>query len=76
MTSVSYALRQVKYSLSFDTLKLIHCAHVHSIIGNGVIFWGNSSGAKKVFQLQNKLSELSQTLGQVILVKKFSRTCK
>jgi hypothetical protein len=55
MTSVSYALRQVNYSLPIDTLKLIYYAHVHSIMRYGVIFWGNSPGAKKVFKLQKKI---------------------
>jgi hypothetical protein len=54
MTSVSYALRQVKYSLPIDTLKLIYYAHVHSIMSYGIIFWGNSIGAKKIFKLQKK----------------------
>jgi hypothetical protein len=56
MTSVGYALRQVKYSLTIDTLKLIYHAHVHSIVSYGVIFWGNSPSAKKVFKLQKKIN--------------------
>ena len=55
MSSVSYALRHVKYSLPLDTLKLIYYAHVHSIMSYGVIFWGNSPSAIKVFRLQKKI---------------------
>jgi hypothetical protein len=55
MSSVSYALRQVKYSLPIETLKMIYLAHVHTIMSYGVIFWGNSSCAKKVFKLQEKI---------------------
>jgi hypothetical protein len=55
MSSISYALRQAKYTLPLATLKVIYFAHVHSIISYGVIFWGNSSGAIKVFKLQKKI---------------------
>jgi hypothetical protein len=55
MSSVSYALRQVKYSLPLGTLKLIYYAHVHSIMSYGVIFWGYSPNAIKVFRLQKKI---------------------
>jgi len=55
MSSASYALRQVKYSLPIDTLKIIYYAHVHAIMSYGVIFWGNSPSAKKVFKLQKKI---------------------
>ena len=55
MSSASYALRQVKYSLPIDTLKIIYYAHVHSIMSYGVIFWGSSPSAKKVFKLQKKI---------------------
>jgi hypothetical protein len=55
MTSACYALRQVKYFLSSDILKLIYHAHVHSIMSNGIICWGNSPGAKQVFKIQKKI---------------------
>ena len=42
MSSMSYALSQVKYTFPTETLKLIYYAHVHSIMSYGVIFWGNS----------------------------------
>jgi hypothetical protein len=38
-------LRYVKHSLPIETLKLIYFSHVHTIIGYGAIFWGNSSYA-------------------------------
>ena len=54
MSSASYALRQVKYSLPIVTLKIIYFAHIHTSMSYGVIFWGNSLCAKKVFKLQKK----------------------
>jgi hypothetical protein len=47
MSSASYALRFIKYSLPTETLQIIYFAHVHTIMSYGVIFWGNSSSAKK-----------------------------
>jgi hypothetical protein len=55
MSSISYALRQAKHTLPLTTLKVIYFAHVHSIISYGIIFWGNSPSAIKVFKLQKKI---------------------
>jgi hypothetical protein len=64
MSSASYALRQVKYSLPIETLKIIYFAHVQSIMSYGIIFWGNSPNAKKVFKLKKKKkSQLLQIQG-------------
>jgi hypothetical protein len=50
-----YALKNIKYIVPLDTLKLIYFAHIHSIIRYGIIFWGGSSCANKVFILQKKI---------------------
>ena len=63
MSSASYALRQVKYTLTIDSLKIIYFAHVHSIMSYGVIFWGNSPSAKKVFKLQKKVIRIIANIG-------------
>ena len=55
LSSVTYALKQVKYSLMIDALKLIYYAQVHSIMSYGVIFWGNSPSAGRVFKLQKRI---------------------
>jgi hypothetical protein len=55
MSSVCYALRNIKYLVSFETLRQIYYAHVHSIMSYGIIFWGGSSNAKKMFILQKKI---------------------
>jgi len=59
MSAACYALRHVKYSLSTETLKIIYFAHIHTIINCSVIFWGNSSYAKKVFILQKKIIRIN-----------------
>jgi hypothetical protein len=55
MFSGSYALRFIKYSVPTETRKIIYFAHIHTIMSYGVIFWGNSSSAEKVFLLQKKI---------------------
>jgi len=55
ISATCYALRHVKYSLSTETLKIIYFAHIHTIRNYGVVFWVNSSYAKKVFILQKKI---------------------
>jgi hypothetical protein len=49
-----YALRNIKYFIPLDTLKLIYFAHIHTIISYGIIIWGGSSCVNKVFILQKK----------------------
>jgi hypothetical protein len=54
MCSACYALRNIKSVVSQDTLKIIYFAHIHSLLSYDIIFWGNSSYAKKVFIIQKK----------------------
>jgi len=58
MCTACYALRNIKHIVQIDTLSVIYFAHIHSIINYGIIFWGSSSYANKVFILQKKLSVL------------------
>jgi hypothetical protein len=55
ISSACYALRNIKYIVPLDTLKLTYFAHIHSIISYGIISWGGSSYANKVFILQKKI---------------------
>ena len=55
MSSASYALSQMKYSLPIDTLNIIYFAHVHKIMSYAIIFWSYSPAASKVFLLQKKI---------------------
>jgi len=55
MSSASYAVRLIKYSLPIETLKIINFVHIHSIMSYGIIFWGNSPSAKKIFLLQKQI---------------------
>ena len=55
MCIACYALRNIKHIVPIDTLRLIYFTHIHSIINYGIIFWGSSSFANKVFILQKKI---------------------
>jgi hypothetical protein len=55
MCSACYVLRTIKHTHPHDTLRVIYFVHIHSIIRCGIIFWGKSSCAKKVFLLQKKI---------------------
>jgi hypothetical protein len=54
ISAACYALRNIKYLIPLDTLKLIYFAHIDSIISYGIIIWGGSSCVNKVFILQKK----------------------
>jgi hypothetical protein len=58
MSSACYALSQIKHSVPNETLKLIYCAHIHSIMSYGLIFWGTSPMVNKVFILQKKITRI------------------
>ena len=56
LSSSCYTLNCVKYTLPIDVLKLIYFANIQSIMSYGIIFWGASTTASKVFKLQKKVS--------------------
>jgi hypothetical protein len=64
MSSASYALGFIQYSLPKEILKIIYFAHIHTIMSYGIIFWGNSSSAKKVFLLQKKIIRIVTNMRQ------------
>ena len=55
MFTACYALRNIKHIVPIDALRVIYFTHIHSIISYGIIFWGSSSYANKVFILQKKI---------------------
>jgi hypothetical protein len=54
MCSACYALRNINAVVTRDTLRMIYYAQIHSFLSYGIILWGNSSYAKKVFTIQKK----------------------
>jgi hypothetical protein len=55
ISTVCCVLRNIKHTVSLDTLKVIYFAHIHSIISYGIILWGSFCYANKVFILQKKI---------------------
>jgi len=63
MCSACYALRNIKHIVPVDTLRVIYFTHIHSIISYGIIFWGSSYYANKVFILQKKIVRIITNTG-------------
>jgi len=55
MCTACYTQRNIKHIVPIDMLRVIYFAHIHPIISYGIIFWGSSSHANKVFILQKKI---------------------
>ena len=58
MFTACYALRNINI-VPIDTLRVIYFAHIHSVISYGIVFWGSSSYANKVFILQKKIIRIT-----------------
>lgn len=50
LSSASFALTVVKPFLSLDSLKMVYYSYFHSIMTDGLIFWGNSHHSNIYFQ--------------------------
>jgi hypothetical protein len=48
------AIRNMKFYSKLTTFRMIYDAYFHSLTRYGIVFWGNSSEAKKIFLLQTK----------------------
>jgi hypothetical protein len=55
LSSACYVLRNIKYIVSLEIIRLFYFAHVHCNMSYGIIFWGGSSHIHKVFILQKKI---------------------
>jgi hypothetical protein len=43
--------------MKIETLKSVYSPYFHSIMPYGIIFWGNSTGSRKVFCVQKESFE-------------------
>jgi hypothetical protein len=43
-----YAIRSLRYFVSYKSLRMIYCSYFHSIMSYGIISWGNSSQSKNI----------------------------
>ena len=58
LSGTCYAVRSMVRISNIDTPKSIYCAHFHSVIIYGIVFWRNSSNSGKIFTLQEKVIRL------------------
>jgi hypothetical protein len=58
-------IRNIKPLLSLNTLKNIYHSYFNSVMTYGLIYWGNSSHAEKVFKMQKRVVGLMKGCGSV-----------
>lgn len=52
LASVLYSINVIKYQVGFETLKVVYFANMQSLLSYGIIFWGGSSYAYRIFVTQ------------------------
>jgi hypothetical protein len=53
LSSACYVIRAVKPYVTQETLRMIYFSYVHSVMTDGIIFWGNSHSIH-IFRLQKR----------------------
>jgi hypothetical protein len=49
LNTACFVIRKIQPIMSTETLRMIYFAYVHSIIGFGIIVWGNQPHSEKIF---------------------------
>jgi hypothetical protein len=52
LSTTCYAVRTVTPLMAEETLRVIYCSYVHSVITYGIIFWGNLLHSISIFKMQ------------------------
>jgi hypothetical protein len=55
LNKACYVIRTIKPFMSLGVLRSTYFSYVHSIISNGIIFWGNSSHSEVTFKIQKRI---------------------
>jgi hypothetical protein len=55
LSAACYAVRKMYHILNIDALRMIYFGYFHSVMEYGMIFWGNSASADKVFEQQKRI---------------------
>jgi hypothetical protein len=63
LSTACYMIRNVKLVVSMKILKSIYYSYFHSVMKYGIMFWGNSSHAERVFKLQKRVIRLIKGCG-------------
>ena len=54
INSTCYLMRQLRKKISFEALKSVYYAYIHSLLLYGLVLWGNTPLAKQVFINQKR----------------------
>jgi hypothetical protein len=49
--------------VSMKTLRSVYFAYFHSVMTYGIMFWGNSSSAERIFKLQKRAVRIMKGCG-------------
>jgi hypothetical protein len=63
LNAACYAIRTVRPFVKLETLLMVYYAYFHSIMHYGNMFWGNSSYAINVFQVQKRALRIMMGIG-------------
>lgn len=55
LNTACYTVRHVRHVVNLETLRAIYFAFVHSVISYGIMFWGASPDAERVFVVQKRI---------------------
>lgn len=55
LATKNYMIIQLRESVTLETLKIFYYASVYSVVSYGLMCWGNSTGASKIFILQKRI---------------------
>jgi hypothetical protein len=76
LSSACYTIRNMKPLISLDTLKIIYYSYFHSVMSYGLMFWGNSALADKVFRMQKRAIRLMMGYGNRVSCRNTFRQLK
>jgi hypothetical protein len=51
LSAACYAIKSTVHISNINTFQSVYCAHFHSVVKCGIIFWGNSSNSGRIFTL-------------------------
>jgi hypothetical protein len=55
LASACFTIRNIRSLVTLDMLRSIYFSHVHSVMSYGIMFWGGSANAQKVFLMQKRI---------------------
>jgi hypothetical protein len=73
LNTACYMIRNLKQMVSMKTLKSVYFSYFHSVMTYGIMFWGNSPHAEKVFKLQKRAVRIMKGCGPRDSCRKYFR---